>query len=159
MGAAMKEGTGTLLTLAGHFALMSLFAIGGAKSAVPEMHRLAVEVERWMTEQQFTDMFAIAQVTPGPNVIIVTLIGYHVAGFLGALQGRAMAGCHSRRIGANLDRPDRRQRLCGGIGGGAQFCGNIRGAGLGGRVICDALESPVDFCRSCAVWARRLALT
>ena len=81
----MKDETGTLLTLAGHFALMSLFAIGGANSAVPEMHRLAVEVERWMTEQQFTDMFAMAQVTPGPNVIIVTLIGYHVAGLLGAL--------------------------------------------------------------------------
>jgi chromate transporter len=81
----MKDDTGTLLTLGGHFALMSLFAIGGANSAVPEMHRLAVEVERWMTDQQFTDMFAIAQVTPGPNVIIVTLIGYHVAGLLGAL--------------------------------------------------------------------------
>ena len=81
----MKDGNGALLTLAGHFALMSLFAIGGANSAVPEMHRLAVEVERWMTEQQFADMFAIAQVTPGPNVIIVTLIGYHVAGLLGAL--------------------------------------------------------------------------
>ncbi len=81
----MKDESGTLLTLAGHFALMSLFAIGGANSAVPEMHRLAVEVERWMTEQQFTDMFAMAQVTPGPNVIIVTLIGYHVAGLLGAL--------------------------------------------------------------------------
>jgi chromate transporter len=81
----MKDEAGTLLTLAGQFALMSLFAIGGANSAVPEMHRLAVEVERWMTEQQFTDLFAIAQVTPGPNVIIVTLIGYHVAGLLGAL--------------------------------------------------------------------------
>jgi chromate transporter len=43
----MNEETGTLLTLAGYFALMSLFAIGGANSAVPEMHRLAVEVERW----------------------------------------------------------------------------------------------------------------
>ena len=81
----MKDGDGTLLTLAGYFAVMSLFAIGGANSAVPEMHRLAVEVERWMTEQQFADMFAIAQVTPGPNVIIVTLIGYHVAGLVGAL--------------------------------------------------------------------------
>jgi chromate transporter len=38
-----------------------------------------------MTARQFTDIFAIAQVTPGPNVIIVTLIGYHVAGLLGAL--------------------------------------------------------------------------
>ena len=81
----MKDDTGTLLTLAGYFALMSLFAIGGANSAVPEMQRVAVEVERWMTDRQFIDIFAIAQVTPGPNVIIVTLIGYHVAGLLGAL--------------------------------------------------------------------------
>jgi chromate transporter len=81
----MKDDSGTLLTLAGHFALMSLFAIGGANAALPEMHRLAVEVMHWMTDRQFADMFAIAQVTPGPNVIIVTLIGYHVAGLTGAL--------------------------------------------------------------------------
>jgi chromate transporter len=80
----MKDDTATLLTLAGNFALMSLFAIGGANSAVPEMQRLAVEVESWMTDRQFMDIFAIAQVTPGPNVIIVTLIGYHVAGLTGA---------------------------------------------------------------------------
>ena len=76
---------GTLLTLAGYFALLSLFAIGGANAALPEMHRLAVEVMHWMSERQFADMFAIAQVTPGPNVIVVTLIGYHVAGLPGAL--------------------------------------------------------------------------
>jgi chromate transporter len=81
----MKDEIQTLTTLAGYFALMSLFAIGGANSAVPEMQRVAVEVERWMTDRQFTDIFAIAQVTPGPNVIIVTLIGYHVAGLAGAL--------------------------------------------------------------------------
>jgi chromate transporter len=74
-----------LPALAGYFPLMSLFAIGGANSAVPEMQRVAVEVEGWMTARQFTDIFAIAQVTPGPNVIIVTLIGYHVAGLTGAL--------------------------------------------------------------------------
>jgi len=81
----MKDDAGTLLTLAGYFALMSLFAIGGANSAVPEMQRVAVEVERWMTDRQFSDIFAMAQITPGPNVIIVTLIGYHVAGLIGAL--------------------------------------------------------------------------
>ena len=74
-----------LLALAGHFALISLFAIGGANSAVPEMHRLAVEVEHWMSERQFADIFAIAQVTPGPNVIVVSLIGYQVAGLIGAM--------------------------------------------------------------------------
>jgi chromate transporter len=83
--AAMKEDGGTLLTLAGYFALMSLFAIGGANSAVPEMQRVAVEVQGWMTARQFTDIFAIAQVTPGPNVIIVSLIGYYAAGLAGAL--------------------------------------------------------------------------
>ena len=82
---AMKADGGILLTLAGYFALMSLFAIGGANGAMPEMHRLAVEVKGWMTDRQFADMFAIAQVTPGPNVIIVTLIGYHVAGVAGAV--------------------------------------------------------------------------
>jgi chromate transporter len=81
----MKQDADALLALAGYFALMSLFAIGGANSAVPEMQRIAVDVEGWMTARQFTDIFAIAQVTPGPNVIIVALIGYQVAGLLGAL--------------------------------------------------------------------------
>jgi chromate transporter len=81
----MNQSSGTLVILAFHFAVMSLFAIGGANAAVPEMHRLAVEVMQWMSDRQFTDMFALAQVTPGPNVIIVTLIGYHVAGIPGAL--------------------------------------------------------------------------
>jgi chromate transporter len=83
--AQMSRDDDILGTLALNFMLMSLFAVGGANAAVPEMHRLAVDVNRWMTDRQFTDMFAIAQVSPGPNVIIVTLIGYHVAGVMGAL--------------------------------------------------------------------------
>lgn len=78
------KATDPLLALALNFALLSLFAVGGANAAIPEMHRLAVEVERWMSDQQFADLFAIAQVTPGPNVIIATLIGYQVAGLAGA---------------------------------------------------------------------------
>lgn len=81
----MSDNTGLLLTLAGHFALMSLFAMGGANAAFPEMHRLAVDVMHWMSDRQFADLYAIAQVTPGPNVIVVTLIGFHVAGIAGAL--------------------------------------------------------------------------
>ncbi len=64
---------------------MSLLAIGGANSTIPEMHRVAVEVQHWMSDSQFADMFAIAQLSPGPNVLIVTLIGFHVAGVAGAL--------------------------------------------------------------------------
>ena len=74
-----------LLTLFGYFAALSLFAVGGANAAMPEMHRISVEIMGWMTDRQFADMFAISQVSPGPNVIIVTLIGYHVAGIAGAL--------------------------------------------------------------------------
>ena len=81
----MKADGGILITLAGYFALLSLLAIGGANAAVPDMHRLVVDVRGWMTDRQFADMFALAQVTPGPNVIIVTLIGYHVAGIVGGV--------------------------------------------------------------------------
>lgn len=73
-----------LTTLFVHFAVLSLFAVGGANAAMPEMHRVAVETMRWMSDKQFADAFAIAQMSPGPNVLIVTLIGYHVAGFMGA---------------------------------------------------------------------------
>jgi len=81
----MNSPTETLLTLAWTFGLMSLLAIGGANSTIPEMHRVAVEVQHWMSDAQFADMFAISQLSPGPNVLIVTLIGYHVAGIAGAL--------------------------------------------------------------------------
>jgi chromate transporter len=73
-----------LYALFGYFAALSLFAVGGANAAIPEMHRVAVDVMHWMTDRQFADMFAIAQISPGPNVIVVTLIGYHVAGLAGA---------------------------------------------------------------------------
>jgi chromate transporter len=81
----MNSGGNPILTLAWTFGLMSLFAVGGANSAIPEMHRVAVDVQHWMTDQQFADVFAISQMSPGPNVLIVTLIGYSVAGIAGAL--------------------------------------------------------------------------
>src|SRR5215469_1868099 len=81
----MKSGGGIYLTLVAFFATTSLFTIGGANSAVPEIHRFAVDVQHWLTDPQFGETFALAQLTPGPNIIIVTLIGYHVAGVLGGL--------------------------------------------------------------------------
>ena len=81
----MNSPVNVLFTMAWTFGLMSLLAIGGANSTIPEMHRVAVEVRHWMTDAQFADMFAISQLSPGPNVLIVTLIGYHVAGIAGAL--------------------------------------------------------------------------
>lgn len=81
----MNSPAGILATIAWTFGLMSLLAIGGANSTIPEMHRVAVDVQHWMSDAQFADMFAISQLSPGPNVLIVTLIGYHVAGIAGAL--------------------------------------------------------------------------
>ena len=81
----MNSDSNPVLALALTFATMSLFAVGGANSAIPEMHRVAVDVNHWLTDKQFTDVYAIAQLSPGPNVLIVTLIGYSVAGVLGAL--------------------------------------------------------------------------
>jgi chromate transporter len=81
----MNPDTNPVWTLAWTFGLMSLFAVGGATSAIPEMHRVAVEVQHWLTDKQFADAFAISQMSPGPNVLIVTLIGYSVAGVAGAL--------------------------------------------------------------------------
>src|SRR6185437_13309825 len=81
----MKADGDILITLAVQFGIMSLLALGGANAVVPEMHRQAVELRGWMNEREFADMFAMSQVAPGPNVMLVTLIGYHVAGFAGAL--------------------------------------------------------------------------
>ncbi len=78
--------TGALLVkLAWRFGLLAFLAIGGANAVVPEMQRQVVEVERWMSEGQFAALFAIGNAAPGPNVLIVTLIGWRVAGLAGAL--------------------------------------------------------------------------
>jgi chromate transporter len=79
----------TLGTLVRHFALLSLLAFGGANSVVPEMHRLAVDVHGWMSSPEFADLFAIAQAAPGPNMMIVTLVGLRAAGVPGAIVATA----------------------------------------------------------------------
>lgn len=76
---------GSLLAIAWAFGSLSLFAVGGAAAAIPEMNRIAVDLNHWMTDKQFADLFAISQLSPGPNILIVTLIGYHVAGLPGGL--------------------------------------------------------------------------
>ncbi len=81
----MNPDSHPVASLALAFGTMSLFAVGGANSAIPEMHRVAVDVHHWLSDKQFADVFAISQLSPGPNVLIVTLIGYGVAGFGGAL--------------------------------------------------------------------------
>jgi chromate transporter len=67
------------------FAPLSLAAIGGANGALPDIHRQVVVVHAWMTDPQFTDAFTLAQAVPGPNILVVSLIGWQVAGLPGAV--------------------------------------------------------------------------
>lgn len=73
------------LSLLGHFFMLSLLAIGGAVSVAPEMHRLLVEQHHLLTDAQFASAMALAQVSPGPNVLFVAVMGFEVAGIAGAL--------------------------------------------------------------------------
>lgn len=74
-----------LLDLFIQFSLLAFVAFGGATALLPELHRLVVEQRHWMDETTFTQLFALAQAAPGPNVLVVTLIGWKVAGLPGAL--------------------------------------------------------------------------
>jgi chromate transporter len=82
---AVSDDDARLWTLATTFGFLSFIAIGGGNAILPEMHRQAVDIHHWMTSGRFTDLFAIAQASPGPNILIVTLIGWDVAGLAGAL--------------------------------------------------------------------------
>ncbi|QRM20590.1 chromate transporter [Dechloromonas sp. TW-R-39-2] len=67
------------------FALLSCVAFGGATALLPEMRRVVVENHHWLDDATFTHLYAIAQAAPGPNVLVVTLIGWEIAGLAGAL--------------------------------------------------------------------------
>ncbi len=74
-----------LLDLFLQFALLFCVAFGGASALLPEMHRVVVEQKHWLDDATFTHLYAIAQAAPGPNGLVVTLIGWEVAGLPGAL--------------------------------------------------------------------------
>lgn len=75
----------TLVTLALIFSQLSLLAFGGGNTILPEMQRQVVDIHHWMTAQEFGALFALAQAAPGPNMMVVPLVGWHVAGFSGVL--------------------------------------------------------------------------
>lgn len=74
-----------LLTITAIFAELSLLAFGGANSVLPEMQRQVVDAHGWISATDFTALFALAQAAPGPNMMIVTLIGWRVASLPGAI--------------------------------------------------------------------------
>lgn len=74
-----------LQQLAATFSWLSLLQFGGTNTVVPEIHRQAVDIFHWMDARTFANLFALAQLAPGPNVMIVSLVGWQVAGPAGLI--------------------------------------------------------------------------
>ena len=77
--------SGLLIQIARVFALLSLVSIGGANAVLPEIRRQIVDVQGWMNDAAFANLFAISNAAPGPNIILVSLIGWQLAGLAGLL--------------------------------------------------------------------------
>jgi chromate transporter len=75
----------SLLALIAVFAPLSFTTIGGGQSVVSEIHRQAVLQHHWIDEQGFVTLFALSRLAPGPGSLLVTLIGWIVAGWQGAI--------------------------------------------------------------------------
>lgn len=75
----------------GALALLSLkvglLTFGGAYTAIPFLHRGAVEEQGWITNEQFLDALALCGLVPAPLVSVGVFIGYQAA----ALPGAALA--------------------------------------------------------------------
>ena len=67
------------------FITAAFFSIGGGSALIPEFHRQIVDLNGWMTDASFAHAVALAQIAPGPNMLIVSLIGWNVAGVPGLL--------------------------------------------------------------------------
>lgn len=67
------------------FFRIGLFNIGGGYAMLPLMQH-EIEINNWITSQEFVDIIAIAEMTPGPIAInAATFIGYRVGGVLGSV--------------------------------------------------------------------------
>lgn len=67
------------------FSMLSLLAVGGGTAVLPQMKHDTVTAHGWVTASQFTEIYSLGQLAPGPNMTCVILIGYEVSGWLGAL--------------------------------------------------------------------------
>ena len=62
------------------FATLSLLAVGGANAVLPEMHRQLVELRGWLDDASFSQLYALAQTAPGPNILVASVMGWRIAG-------------------------------------------------------------------------------
>ena len=63
-----------------------ILGYGGGPSAIPLVHKEVVEIYKWMNDDEFADVLALANTLPGPiNTKMAGYIGYRVGGILGML--------------------------------------------------------------------------
>ena len=77
--------TSPVVQLLKTFGALSLMSIGGANATVPEIHRQIVGGLHLMSDATFAKLIAIGQTSPGPNVLVVSMIGWSLAGLAGLL--------------------------------------------------------------------------
>ena len=67
------------------FFKIGLFGFGGGL-AILSLIQMEVEQYGWMSQQEFVDIVAVSQVTPGPiGINCATYVGYTIAGFWGSV--------------------------------------------------------------------------
>lgn len=75
-----------LLDLFFSFFKIGLFSFGGGYAMIPLIQSEVITINSWLTQSEFLDMLAIAQITPGPIAInTATFVGQRVAGIPGAI--------------------------------------------------------------------------
>lgn len=68
------------------FFIIGLFGFGGGYAMLPLIQEEIVFHHAWLTAQQFTDIIAVAEITPGPIAInTATYVGYQVANLPGSV--------------------------------------------------------------------------
>ena len=69
---------------------IGIFGFGGGYAMLSMIQFEVVDHYAWMTVEEFADMVALSQMTPGPvSINIATFIGYKVGGILGSFVATA----------------------------------------------------------------------
>ena len=68
------------------FVQIGLFSIGGGYAAMPLIQDQIVDIHKWVSVREFTDLITISQMTPGSiSINSATFVGLKIAGFPGAV--------------------------------------------------------------------------
>src|ERR1700736_3918277 len=80
------RGSVTPVALTLYFAVLSSISIGGLASVLPDIRDYVVAANGGLSDAEFANFFAIAQMLPGPNfILMMTLIGWRIGGLSTAI--------------------------------------------------------------------------